>query len=85
MTKGLEMSIDSATRHELPQIEVPAGGTVLDRATAVLAVHTDDDGMCAGCLSAWARLAPSPCEQRRWAESVVESCGGADRLGHRRR
>ncbi|GAA0923272.1 hypothetical protein Vau01_038940 [Virgisporangium aurantiacum] len=54
------------------QDAAPADGTILDRAAAVLAVHTDDNGMCAGCLGAWARLAPSPCEQRRWAASVVE-------------
>ena len=41
------------------------------RAAAVLVAHTGDDGMCAGCFEAWARLAPFPCEQRRWAESVI--------------
>lgn len=58
--------------------------TMLDRATTVLAVHADDHGMCAGCIEAWARLAPYPCEQRSWAASVVELFGDVDRVGNRR-
>jgi hypothetical protein len=66
-------------RSEHSQSDAPAVTAVLDRAIAVLAVHTDDNGMCAGCLGAWARLAPSPCEQRRWATSVVKRHGSVVR------
>jgi hypothetical protein len=56
---------------------------MVDRAAAVLAVHTDDNGMCAGCIAAWARLAPFPCEQRRWADSVIRRPSGVDRFADR--
>jgi hypothetical protein len=49
---------------------------VLGRAVAALAMHTGSHGMCAGCLEAWARLAPFPCEQQRWAAAVIERYGG---------
>lgn len=52
---------------------------IVDRAAAVLAVHTARDGMCDGCIEIWARLAPFPCEQRQWAAAVVERYGTAPR------
>jgi hypothetical protein len=53
---------------------------MLTRADAVLATHLNWKGMCDGCVQIWARLAPLPCEQRRWAMAVIErydkpSCG----------
>jgi hypothetical protein len=57
--------------------EAVAARAVLGRAMAVVATHVDGgDGMCRECLEAWARLAPFPCEQRRWAVAVIERYAG---------
>jgi hypothetical protein len=47
-----------------------------ERARAVLAVHIDWDGLCEGCLTCWARLAPFPCAHARSARLVLASCTG---------
>lgn len=38
-----------------------------EQVRAVVAVHVEREGMCEGCLSIWARLAPHPCQWAQWA------------------
>lgn len=41
--------------------------------SAVLGLHVADEyGFCAGCLDAWARLAPVPCPEARAAMSALQ-------------
>ncbi|MET7424350.1 hypothetical protein [Dactylosporangium sp. NPDC005555] len=40
-----------------------------DQVRMVVAVHVARDGMCGGCLSTWARLAPHPCQWMQWARA----------------
>jgi len=44
---------------------------VVDRAVTVAALHVSHDGICGACLDLWARLAPAPCVQARWAATVL--------------
>lgn len=43
-----------------------------EQAIALRSVHVERDGICAGCLDMWARLAPHPCPQADWAERVLQ-------------
>ncbi|OJF13472.1 hypothetical protein EDD30_6323 [Couchioplanes caeruleus] len=54
---------------------------VLARAAAIVAAHTVRDGLCAGCRDWWARLAPFPCEQVRWARAIRDRYGDACATG----
>jgi hypothetical protein len=82
MTPG-EQSLGNAGRRQLDhkaasmlaESDANAVREVLDRAVTVLATHVDHDGVCDGCVQMWARLAPFPCEQRRWAMAVSERYG----------
>ena len=56
-------------------VDAEASQAMLDRAAVLLATHTARDGRCGGCLDAWERWAPYPCEQRRWAVAVLERYG----------
>jgi hypothetical protein len=72
----------AVTPNRLPAVagaDAEAVRPVLDSAAAVLATHTAREGMCGGCIELWARLAPFPCDQRRWAVAVVERYGAASR------
>lgn len=49
----------------------PSAGT-RDAAGAVLTGHRDDGaGLCAGCRSQFGHLKPFPCDQARWAHTVL--------------
>lgn len=54
---------------------------LLAHAGALIASHTGRGGICAGCLEWWARLAPVPCEQARWAQAVRGRFGATDATG----
>lgn len=60
------------------QTTIPDVRELLACAEAVIASHTSRDGICAGCLDWWARLAPVPCEQARWAQAVRKRFGSTD-------
>ncbi|WP_026321357.1 hypothetical protein [Salinispora fenicalii] len=67
------LSVAVGAETTLPEIR-----ELLACAEAVLASHTNRGGICAGCLDWWARLAPVPCEQSRWAQAVRERFGNTD-------
>ncbi len=72
------------TLHTAP-VPVSASGATLARAVphlpatarAVLDGHRDDaTGMCGGCYIEFSQLKPAPCEQARWAGSILAEQDG---------
>ena len=55
---------------DLPDLpDLPKLAEVTEQANQVAALHVERDGMCEGCLSVWARLAPYPCQRMLWARA----------------
>lgn len=49
--------------------DVTDASDVTEQARTLVAVHVGREGMCEGCLSMWARLAPHPCQWAQWARA----------------
>ncbi|WP_238011602.1 hypothetical protein KZZ52_33420 [Dactylosporangium sp. AC04546] len=42
-------------------------------AEQTVAAHTARDGICEGCLAAWARLTQYPCIHLQWAQALINN------------
>jgi hypothetical protein len=50
-----------------------------DEVRMIVVVHVERAGMCEGCLSMWARLAPHPCQWALWARAwLADPANGRD-------
>jgi hypothetical protein len=72
MTTSQPAATDSRPSADKPPDDLLGTARLIIDAAHITQLHVEHNGWCHGCLTAWARLAPHPCTQARWAQRVLD-------------
>lgn len=71
MTNSQPAATDSRFSADMQPDDLLGAARLIIDAAHIAQLHIERDGWCHGCRTAWARLAPHPCTQARWAQRVL--------------